>query len=86
MSIRRDDLRRYESRKRGGDFRFHLKRNRSESFWAGAMRIRQTKNDGPAQVKVLEENNIVLANTMNGLRATLDFQYSIIQNYNAKSL
>ena len=53
-------------------------------MWPGARRIRKTENDASAQVKILEDKNIGLANTISGLRAALDLKHSNIQNYKAK--
>ena len=53
-------------------------------MWPGARRIRRAENDISAQVKILEDKNISLANTISGLRATLDLKHTNIHNYKAK--
>ena len=53
-------------------------------MWPGARRIRRAENDASAQVKILEDKNIGLANTISGLRAALDLKHANIQNYKAK--
>ena len=84
MSGRRDEGRRREQSRRRELSRRRPKRGRSESMWPGARRIRKTENDASAQVKILEDKNIGLANTISGLRAALDLKHSNIQNYKAK--
>ena len=53
-------------------------------MWSGSRRIRKTDNDVSAQVKILKDKNIGLANTISGLRAVLDLKHSNIQNYKVK--
>ena len=53
-------------------------------MWPGARRIRRAENDISAQVKILEDKNISLANTISGLRATLNLKHTNIHNYKAK--
>ena len=85
MLSRRDDCRRRDSPPRRRDLsRRRQKRGRSESMWSGARRIRKSENDTSAQVKILEDKNIGLANTISGLRAALDLKHANIQNYKVK--
>ena len=84
MSTRREDCRPRESPRRRELSRRRPKRGRSESIWPAARRIRRAENDASAQVKILEDKNIGLANTISGLRAALDLKHSNIQNYKAK--
>ena len=53
-------------------------------MWPGARRIRRAENDASVQVKILEDKNIGLANTISGLRAALDLKHANIQNCKAK--
>ena len=53
-------------------------------MWPGARRMRRAENDALVQVKILEDKNIGLANTISGLRAALDLKHANIQNYKAK--
>ena len=85
MLSRRDDCRRRDSPPRRRELsRRRQKRGRSESMWPGARRIRKSENDTSAQVKILEDKNIGLANIISGLRAALDLKHANIQNYKAK--
>ena len=84
MSTRHDACHRGESPRRRALSRRRQKRGRSESIWSGARRICRIENDASEQVKILEEKNNRLANTINGLRATLDLKHVTIENYKAK--
>ena len=85
MSTRREDGRRRESPQRRRELsRRRPKRGRSESIWPAARRIRRAENDASVQVKILEDKNLGLANTISGLRAALDLKHVNIQNYKAK--
>ena len=53
-------------------------------MWLCARRLERTENDASVQVKIYENKNIDLANTMSGLRAALDLKHENIHNYKAK--